>query len=216
MFTGIIENIGEVIELRQTAGGLSLAVDVSRLGGTLTTGASLAVNGVCLSAVRPTSGMCYFDVIAETVRRTNFADLQVGRVVNLERSMLPDSRFDGHFVQGHVDAVATVDHVLATPQEQVLWFSHDGGIAPLVVPKGSIAVNGVSMTIAEVREDGAFSLAVIPTTLERTNLGRLQAGDRVNVETDILARTILHQMRTFLPKKDAGDLLSTMQRQGFA
>ncbi len=215
MFTGIIESIGEVIELRQTEGGLSLAVDVSRLGGTLTTGASLAVNGVCLSAVRPTSGMCYFDVITETVRRTNFANLQVGQVVNLERSMLPESRFDGHFVQGHVDAAATVDRVLATPQEHVLWFSHDGDMAPLVVPKGSIAVNGVSMTIAEVR-DGAFSLAVIPTTLERTNLGRLQAGDRVNVETDILARTILHQMQTFLPTENAGGLLSTMQRQGFA
>ena len=215
MFTGIIENIGEVIELRQAEGGLSLAVDVSRLGGTLKGGASLSVNGVCLSAVRPTSSRCSFDVIAENVRRTNFVDLQVGQVVNLERSMLPDSRFDGHFVQGHVDAVATVDRVVTTPQEHVLWFSHDGEIAPLVVPKGSIAVNGVSMTIAEVR-DGAFSLAVIPTTLERTNLGRLQAGDRVNVETDILARTILHQMRPFLLAKDASDLLSTMQRQGFA
>ncbi len=215
MFSGIVETTGVIIKLGHTEGGLSLSIDVSKLGGELSEGESLSVNGVCLSAVRPSSERCDFDVITETVRCTNFADLQVGQLMNLERSISPVSRFDGHFVQGHVDAVATVDGVVASSQEWVVWLTHDAGITPLVIPKGSIAINGVSLTIAEV--DGQrFSVALIPTTLERTNLSQLKAGHRVNIETDILSRTIYHQLKTCFADTGPDRFLNQLQRHGYA
>ena len=215
MFTGIIETTGSVVELVTTAGGLTLGLDVSGLSAPLAPGESLSVNGVCLSAVRPTPQRCEFDVIQETVRRTNFADLQVGHRVNLERSMSPSSRFDGHFVQGHVDAVGSVRNVERSSREWLMRLAHDPAISPLVVPKGSIAINGVSMTIAEV--DGPqFSVALIPTTLEKTNLGKLDVGDRVNLETDIMIRTIHHQLRTILTHSVPEGMLPKLREHGFA
>ena len=214
MFTGIAETTGKVLELSRTAGGLCVGIDVSRLRAELHDGDSVAVDGVCLSAVRPSSEKCYFDVIQETLRRTNFGNLRVGQLLNLERSMGPTSCFDGHFVQGHIDALATVDRVTAGPEEWVVWFAHEASITPLVVPKGSIAINGVSMTIAEVTSN-QFSVALIPTTLERTNLGKLKAGDHVNIETDILARTILHQLKTGFSDRGPEGLFDQMQRQGY-
>ena len=215
MFTGIVETCGVVTELDHCASGLSLSVDTSSLGSALGDGASLCVNGVCLTAVRPSENLCFFDVIAETVRCTNFSDLRIGQRLNLEQSMCPDSRFDGHFVQGHVDAVAAVDRVVDSALEQVLWLEHEDSIRPLIVPKGAVAINGVSLTVAAV--DGPrFSVALIPTTLERTNLSQLRPGDRVNVETDILARTIYHQLKAWSDGGAADQLLSKLRQEGYA
>lgn len=215
MFTGIVETYGVVTDLDDRTSGLSLCVDTSGLGSALDEGASLCVDGVCLTAVRPSENQCFFDVIAETVRCTNFSDLRTGHRLNLERSMRPDSRFDGHFVQGHIDAVALVDRVVDSALEQVLWLEHEDSIRPLIVPKGAVAINGVSLTVAAV--DGPrFSVALIPTTLERTNLSQLRPGDRVNIETDILARTIFHQLKAWSEGGAADQLLSKLRQEGYA
>lgn len=197
MFTGIIETTGRITDLQNTAGGLLLCVDVSGLAAAPSAGASVAVNGVCLTALEPALKQCAFDVVRETLRRTNLGALTIGQRVNLECSLQLASRLDGHFLQGHVDATVQVDRVLSSPAESVVWFSHDQELTPLLVPKGAIAINGVSLTIADV-DRRQFSVALIPTTLQRTNLAELQVGHRVNVETDIMARTILHQLKTLL------------------
>lgn len=193
MFTGIIETTGDVWDIREISAGRRIVLDVSRLSELPDAGASLCVDGVCLTVVNPTTGRCEFDVIRETLRRTTLGELQVGRPVNLERSVQAGGRFDGHFVQGHIDAVTTVDSVITGSNEQIIWLNHSDQIGPCIVPKGSVAVNGVSLTIASV-EPARFSVALIPTTLDRTNLGSLTAGRRVNIETDILARTVFHQL----------------------
>jgi riboflavin synthase len=137
---------------------------------------------------------CSFDVITETLSKTNLGRLQVGSKVNLERSLRAGDRIDGHFVQGHVHDVGHLVERVATDKEFKLWIQPPDHLKVYIVPLGSVAVNGVSMTVAQVRPD-AFALAVIPTTLERTNLGDLQVGDPINIETDILSRQLVHYLR---------------------
>jgi riboflavin synthase len=193
MFTGIIEKQGRVLSFDAGAGGRRLFIELTDWQDSLQPGQSLAVNGVCLTVAEFEAGRCGLDVVPETLRRTTLADLRAGAVVNLERAVAAGGRFDGHFVQGHVDAVAHVQRVLTDRDEHLVWFEHDGACTPLIVPKGSIAVDGVSLTIAEVRP-GKFSVALIPATLARTTLGDLRPGRRVNLETDLMARAILHQL----------------------
>ncbi len=194
MFTGIVETTGHVIQVLSKADGVRLTLEVPSCLGVLGEGNSLAVNGVCLTAVNPAANQCDFDVIHETLRRTNLGQLRVGHRVNLERSIRAGDRFEGHLVQGHVDAVVEVNRVQNTGSEQIFRFRHDGSLTPLIIPKGSVAINGVSLTVVEV-QSGEFAVALIPTTLSRTNLADLRVGDRVNLETDIVSRTILHQLR---------------------
>lgn len=215
MFTGIVETTGQVLDLRETPGGRRVNLDVSGLSGELSQGESVAVNGVCLTVVESARQRCSFDVIKETLDRSNFADLRVGGKVNLERSMSATSRFDGHFVQGHVDAVATVDRIISTSAEWVVWLRHDAEITPLIIPKGSVSVDGVSLTVADTKPE-TFSVALIPTTLELTNMSDLRAGDRVNIETDILARTLHHQMQLWFDDSNPGELLGKLKERGFA
>ncbi len=213
MFTGIIESTGTVRDVRHSASGLRLGIDLCGLEGRVREGDSVAVNGVCLTAVVPTADRCEFDVITETVQRTQFSDLALGDRVNLERALRADARFDGHYVQGHVDAVARVADVASSAREWVLWLTLDDAIRPFVVPKGGITVNGVSLTIARVERE-RWSAALIPTTLDRTQLKDLRIGQRVNIETDILARTLFHQLHLLLDGA-APDLGASLERQGF-
>lgn len=143
-----------------------------------------------------------FDVIKETLDRTNLGRKGVGDRVNLERSLRVGDRLDGHWVQGHVDGTAEVVEVRRDEREHVVFLRPEPSLSPYVIPKGSIAIDGVSMTIAELRGD-AFSIALIPTTLERTTLGSLTVGDLVNIESDILARTIVHRLEQW---REAGAL----------
>ncbi len=164
------------------------------LGQDLQPGQSVCVNGVCLTAVALADEACSFNVITETLSKTNLGQLRIGSAVNIERSLRPTDRFEGHIVQGHVQGLATVVEKIDREQDFKLTFSPLPELMIYCAPLGCVAINGVSLTIAKVA-DNSFSVALIPTTLERTNLGELKIGDQVNLETDIMARQIVHYLQ---------------------
>jgi riboflavin synthase len=221
MFTGIIETTGIVRNLRTTARGARLALDASDLVEAPAPGASIALNGVCQTVANNAFPLLEFDVIPETLRRSTLGTLRPGDRVNLEASLRPGDRLDGHFVQGHVDATATITAIDTSGGE---WRLHatldDETHARYLIPKGSIAIDGVSLTIADVEdaEAGAFHVALIPATLDRTNLADRRVGDRVNVETDILARTVIHFLERMRPEAPPTAALTYefLQQHGFA
>ena len=208
MFSGIVECTGEVLAIEDFSGGKRLTIDLASAAEGIRPGDSVSVNGVCLTAVTIDGRRCSFDVITETLSKTNLGKLQIGSKVNLERSLRAGDRIDGHFVQGHVHDVGYVVERIETAEEFKLWIQPPDHLKVYIVPLGSVAVNGVSMTVAEVRPD-AFALAVIPTTLQRTNLGELQVGDPVNIETDILCRQLVH----YLQSMGLDDLLRRFHEQ---
>jgi riboflavin synthase len=216
MFTGIVEAIGKVVAIRPGPGGIRLVVDVSRLGRQPEIGASLSVNGACLTVAAISSQAAEFDVVAETCARSNLGRLQAQDAVNLESSLTLGDALDGHFVQGHVDGTATVERVETDDRQWTVWLTLDQPhqLARYLVPKGSIALDGVSLTLAEVQAE-RFSVAVIPTTLRRTTFGRLRGGDKVNVETDILVRAVVRQL-VFLDGPTQGLSIQALEQAGFA
>ena len=181
MFTGIVEAAGRVRAVRRSSKGVRLEVQGPWK---VPPGASVAVSGVCLTALDG-KGLA-FDVIPETLKRTTLGALRTGGRVNLERAMQAGARLDGHVVQGHVDGTGVVES-LSSKGGAVTLVVRAPGLMDQIVPKGSITVDGVSLTVVEV-ENGRFSVALIPTTLRLTTLGRLRKGDRVNLETDVLAK----------------------------
>lgn len=193
MFSGIIETTGRVLGATPRGGGVTLEVDAGRVAEDAQVGASIAVNGVCLTVSRVSGPHLAFDVIRETLNRSTLGRLKTGDRVNLERSLAVGGRLDGHFVQGHVEGQARLTRRTATGQEFVLWFAVHHELMPAIIPKGSVAVDGISLTIAEI-SGSEFSVALTPTTLERTTLGSLSVGDSVNLETDILARTVVQTL----------------------
>lgn len=212
MFTGIIKSIGRVSKVSPVPGGKRLSVEAGDWAAECQLGDSLCVSGVCLTVTAISPPTVGFDVISETLQRSILGEKRVGDRVNLERAMMIGDRFDGHFVQGHVDGRAEVTEVIKSEREHAIWFRPDSNLRPYVVPKGSIAIDGVSLTIAEVRGD-AFSTALIPTTLERTTLGLLSVADRVNVESDVIARTVVHHLSAVT---EAGGLdLKRLKQAGF-
>lgn len=204
MFTGIVESTGIVRELSplaQRPGGGSAAALMVSGGETLAElplGASVAVNGVCLTVARQTPAGAGFDVVPETLQRTNFGDLRSGQRVNLERSLRAGAPLDGHVVQGHVDGIGVIERIDHAQTGWGVWLRTTPEIIRFVVPKGSIAIDGVSLTVVAV-EAGSFSVALIPFTLERTTLGERRTGERVNLETDILARIAVARIEALLP-----------------
>jgi riboflavin synthase len=191
MFTGIVEELGRVesLDLGETSARLTLR-------GPLVTsdavhGASISVNGVCLTVVDPqVQGETFtVDVMAETLSRTGLGALAPGAPVNLERAMPATGRFGGHIVQGHVDGTATVVERVPGDRWEVVTFTLPASLARYVVEKGSITVDGVSLTVSAVT-DGTFSVSLIPTTLELTTLGHRDVGDTVNLEVDVLAKYV--------------------------
>ena len=204
MFTGLVQSLGTLVDSEVTAAGRRLTVELGSLHPVHhEVGQSIAVNGVCLTvAQRIGGGVVAFDVITETLRRTTLGTLPPESRVNLEGALRAGDPFGGHFVQGHVDAVAEVTHVQADAADWRITISTPPEAAPMIVPKGSITVDGVSMTVAHCSEND-FELAVIPTTLQATTLGSLQPGDRVNLETDILARSVWNYLQNMrLPTFD--------------
>ena len=185
MFTGIVEEVGTVAEAAKNrlciAGGLVME--------SLAVSDSIALNGVCLTVVERTGDVFTVDVVEETLSRTNLGALQAGDIVNLERALTPSSRMGGHIVQGHVDGTGVVDRMSGSPQERMLWVTLRPKLMRYVVEKGFIALDGISLTVAET---GAteFSVAVIPYTAEHTALKARAQGDRVNIEIDILAKYV--------------------------
>jgi riboflavin synthase len=188
MFTGLIADLGLLAAIERDGDGATLRVRTP-LAGALSAGDSIAVNGVCLTATRVGAGEFEAQAIRETLARSALDALAPGDPVNLELALRADGRLGGHFVQGHVDGVGTVAEVRAEGFSRVLGIEADADLLSFVVEKGSITVDGVSLTVSAVRADG-FEVSLIPETLERTTLGRAAVGRRVNLEVDILAKYV--------------------------
>jgi riboflavin synthase len=193
MFTGLIESLGTVRAVERRGGGARLSLQ-THLADELALGESLSVNGCCLTVTERTGNAVVFDLLNETLIRTNLGDLGPGSFANLERALRADGRFGGHFVQGHVDTTARVLAADFADQDLQLQIELPRSGKPYLVEKGSIALNGVSLTVASLNEY-CFELWIIPHTLRETNLGALKAGDRVNLEFDLLAKYTQRQLR---------------------
>jgi riboflavin synthase len=189
MFTGLVEALGVVRELAFDGAGCRLSVAEPSLAPGLALGESVAVNGACLTVVARDAATFAFQVGPETLRRTNLGALQVGDRVNLERSLRVGDRLGGHLVQGHIDGVGTVAERLPQGEWDTVWFACPRELAAQMVPKGSVAVDGVSLTLVDVGPE-RFSVALIPHTLAHTTLGFKGPGAAVNLETDLLAKYV--------------------------
>lgn len=193
MFTGIIEELGEVIGVERAADAARVTVRGPLAVSDARHGDSISVSGVCLTVIAKDSESFTADVMAETLAISTLADVAPGRRVNLERAAQVGDRLGGHIVQGHIDGTSTILSITDGSAWRVVRLSLDPEHAPLVARKGSIAIDGVSLTVSDVgggREDGWFEVSLIPETLAATTLGERAVGDRVNIETDILARHV--------------------------
>jgi riboflavin synthase len=188
VFTGLVADLGTVAEVNATTDGVRLAI-LSPLAGELSDGDSVAVNGVCLTAVGVDGDRFAADVMNETLRRSSLAEVAAGAQVNLELPVRADDRLGGHIVQGHVDGVGAIRETREDGFARVVTIAADADTLRYVVEKGSIAVDGVSLTVTRVDEE-SFDVSLIPETLERTNLGAARPGAPVNLEVDILAKYV--------------------------
>ncbi|QDT63820.1 riboflavin synthase [Calycomorphotria hydatis] len=196
MFTGLIEGVGIVRELAPREDDLLLKVEFPEsMTDDLVLGASVAFNGCCLTLVSIDGTMCAVEAGAETLAKTNLGKLDVGSRVNLERALKADARLGGHFVQGHIDGTAAISAIDQHGEWADMRFTLSEELAQQLVPKGSIAIDGISLTVVDAAQD-SFSVALIPHTLQETTLSDRQSGDTVNIETDILGKYV----RKFLPQ----------------
>jgi len=189
MFTGLVETVGDLVERRATPGGSRLRIR-SALARELSAGDSLAVNGVCLTVVTIEGADVFADIGPETMRVTTLGGLAEGAVVNLERPLRADGRFGGHFVQGHVDAVGRIEELRADADFHWLTVAFPSNLAPFFIPKGSVAVDGISLTVARLARD-RFDVQIVPFTIDHTNLVRARAGDAVNLECDMVGKYVV-------------------------
>lgn len=196
MFTGLVQHVGVVERVERREGGMRLGVEMGSWGYVPELGASVSVDGCCLTVAAMSGGVAQFDVVAETLAKTTLGSLEAGARVNLEHALRADSLLGGHFVQGHVDGVGEVVDVQRDPSDWRMTVRVAREIAKYATPKGSICISGVSLTIARLEGD-RIGVALIPTTLSETTLGELSAGDRVNVEADVLAKMVVHQLERF-------------------
>jgi riboflavin synthase len=196
MFTGLIEDVGTIRALRLKQGSAVLTVETRLALRSMPLGASVAVNGACLTVVKKLKGAFVVDLSPETLARTSLAALAVGSRVNLEQPMRLQERLGGHLVTGHVDGVATVAALRRQGEFTIFNFRLPARLAALLVSKGSVAVDGISLTVNECRRDG-FSVAIIPFTLQHTNLQGRRVGDKVNIETDLIGKYV----HSFLQKR---------------
>ena len=194
MFTGIIEGLAEVRSVAKAKKGADTVMRVkmgkNRMAKGLKVGDSVCVNGACLTVTRLSKGEAQFEMVTETIRRTSLGKVRPGDRVNIERSMRVGDRLEGHFVLGHVDGTATVSEKIEAPSETTMWFQLDNkDLASALVEKGSVAVDGVSLTVVDVN-GGRFSISLIPHTLGITTLGLKKKGEKVNIETDVLSKYV--------------------------
>jgi riboflavin synthase len=213
MFTGLIESVGELvgIERRGASGSLTLKTDLPLAE--IAIGASVAVNGACLTVVRKGGGTLSFDVSPETIDRTALRNLKAGAPLNLERAMRLSDRLDGHLVSGHVDCVATVTERRESSGNIVFSFRFPAPFAKYLAAKGSVAIDGISLTVNSVTAD-SFSVNVIPHTAARTTLINKRAGDEVNIETDLICR-YLERLLADRDVKAGGVSLELLAKNGF-
>jgi riboflavin synthase len=189
VFTGIIKELGHVRRIAAAGSLYSLEISCPGVSESACIGDSIGVNGVCLTVTRKASGLLCFDVMAETVRRTALAGLKNRETVNLEASLKAGGGLDGHFVLGHIDCIGTIKEIFKKSGEFEMQIAFPGDFDHLVVEKGSVAIDGVSLTVGETLK-GAFSVYIIPHTLKETTLGSKKAGSSVNIEFDIIGKYI--------------------------
>jgi riboflavin synthase len=195
MFTGLIEHLGVVGGLEDRGGGTRLRIRTT-LAGELTPGESVAINGVCLTVTDTAGGEMHADIGPETMRVTTLGGLEAGQTVNLERAMRADSRFGGHFVQGHVDAIGTVRGVRTDGDARWVTIAFPRALAAYFVRKGSVAVDGISLTVADL-DDETFGVMIIPFTWAHTNMAVLRTGSRVNLECDMVGKYVARAVEVF-------------------
>jgi len=207
MFTGLIEAVCRVKSARVTGEGGCLSIDLDKLvlagneqgqADGIKIGDSIAINGVCLTVAKLRGNLADFDVSGETLRKSALGSLKPGSQVNTELAMKAGGRFGGHIVQGHIDGTATIKAIEKHGRFADIKLAAGPELLGQMLPKGSVAVDGISLTIADMNESG-FTVALIPETLEKTTLGRAKIGDVVNIETDIIAKIIKKQVDKILP-----------------
>ena len=192
MFTGIIIGTGKVTKLvpkPKSRSAIQMTVDLGKYARGLKIGQSVAINGVCLSATKISRNKCVFEMIDETIKKTDLGNVKVGSTVNIERSLKVGDRLEGHFVLGHIDGVATITKIEKKPKEVKFWFKIPKKLTKYVVKKGSIALDGISLTVVDAKKD-ITSVCLIPQTIKVTNFKSKKVGDRLNIETDILGKYI--------------------------
>ena len=202
MFTGLIETICTAKSVRRSAESMALTINLGDLANESKTGDSIAINGVCLTITRLQGNLASFDVSAETLAKSTLGKLKPSSEVNVERALKASDRFGGHFVLGHVDGTATINSIDKSGEFANIKFAATAELLEAIVVKGSVAVDGISLTIASV-DLQSFGVSVIPETLKRTTLGKVKIGDCVNIETDIIVKTIKRQLDEILPKKQS-------------
>ena len=189
MFTGLIREVGDVVSIEGGAAGVRLVISAPETAAAAALGDSVSIDGVCLTVVDVGDGRFAFDAVPETLARSSLQTLEQGSRVNLEPALRAGDPLGGHYVQGHVDGVGHVRSVEAEGDGRRIWFDAEAALLRYVVEKGSIAVQGTSLTVADADDEG-FAVALIPYTLEVTTLGALAPGDRVNLEADVLAKYV--------------------------
>ena len=193
MFTGIVEGVGTVEKISKNTknrSAVQMTVNLGKHAKGLKIGQSVALNGVCLTATKLSKSSCVFEMIDETTKKTDLGNLKVKGIVNIERSLKAGDRLEGHFVLGHVDGVGIITKIQRKPKEVSVWFKIPKKLSKYVVKKGSIAIDGISLTVVDIK-DTIASVSLIPHTIEVTNFQTKKVGDKVNIETDILGKYIL-------------------------
>lgn len=213
MFTGIIEHLASVKNLSLKAGGGELFLDFSDLYDVLTLGESIAINGVCLTVKEISGKIVSFDVSGETLKKTTLGNLRPAENVNIERALRVGDRIGGHFVTGHVDGTGIIKGKKESAGQCTVSFSVEKKFTDMMIEKGSVAIDGISLTIVDLA-DGAFSVALIPYTLSSTTLGFKKTGDPVNIEIDMMGKWI-KRLLTNVQEKRGGITQELLMEQGF-
>jgi riboflavin synthase len=193
MFTGIIEGLGNIVRFDKKTSNRSAAkmkIDLGKIAKGLKVGDSVAINGVCLTAITISKGITEFEMVGETIKKTNLGSLERGDKVNIERSLKVGERLEGHFVLGHVDGVGIISKIEKQSNQVQILIKIPKELSKHIIKKGSVTVDGISLTVVDVLKD-QFSVSIIPHTMKITNLNYKKAGDKVNIETDILGKYIL-------------------------
>jgi riboflavin synthase len=190
-----VEGIGKVLTINQSSknrSAIQITVDLGKHSKGLKVGQSVALNGVCLTVTGISKTNCNFEMIEETTKKTDLGNLRKGGIVNIERSLKVGDRMEGHFVLGHVDGVGVIKKIQKKPKEIQIWFEIPKHLSRFVVQKGSIAIDGISLTVVDVKKNLA-SVCLIPHTINVTNFKTRKVGDKINIETDILGKYLLKQ-----------------------
>jgi len=195
MFTGIVVGTGKVEKITKDTKNrtaVKMTVNLGKHSKGLKIGESVALNGVCLTVIKLSKNKGSFEMIEETTKKTDLGNLKTGNIVNIERSLKAGDRLEGHFVLGHVDGVATLKKIQKKPKEVQIWFEVPKKLARYIVKKGSIALDGISFTVVEIKKN-LVSVCLIPHTIQVSNFKTKKIGDKINIETDILGKYILKQ-----------------------